>query len=340
MAKNKKMKTLWFDLRNTPHVNFLKPIIKHYCANNKIILSARDFSETVELARSQLNMDPIVMGKYGGKNKAKKLFMILLRLLIMNFKIPSFDIVLACGGVEASIISRIRRKKIITFDDNDISPNWMYSHFVDYAFFPKAISRELLLKQGFKSSCIIQYNGYKEDIYISDYEADEEFCKSLPFNEYVVVRPENLMANYMKKACRSIVPELLRLLSKKKYNVLYFPRYSSDKLYAQGFKEIYIPPSPVNGLDACYFSQAVLSGAGSFTREAACLGKPSVSFYAGDTLLAVDRQMINDGWIFHSRNPEEIIRYIENTSHRNVNIERSRAVKSKVFTKLSEIMEI
>lgn len=332
------MKKLWFDLTNTPHVNFFKPIIKKYSANSKVIISARDFSETIELARQELNKEPIIIGKHAGKSKAKKIYNMLNRLIKMIIKIPSFDIVLTCGGVEASIIAKMRRKKAIAFDDNDISPNWMYSHFIDYAFFPKAISKDLLLKQGFESSCIIQYNGYKEDIYISDYEPNEKFCKILPFKEYVVVRPENLMASYMNKNCRSIVPELLHLLAKKKYNVLYLPRYISDRKYVQEIKEVYIPPSPINGLDASFFALAVLSGAGSFAREAACLGKPAVSFYAGEMLLTVDRQMINDGWVFYSRNPEDIIRYLESASSKDVDLERSKIVQKEVFAKLDEIL--
>lgn len=332
------MKKLWFDLTNTPHVHFFKPIIKRYSADSKIIISARDFSETIELARKEINIEPIIIGKHGGKNRAKKMYYMLNRLTKMIFKIPPFDMSFSCGGVEASIIAKIRKKKAIVFDDNDISPNWMYSHFTDYAFFPKAISKDLLIKQGFKSSRIIQYNGYKEDIYISDYEPNEKFIKKLPFKEYVVVRPENLMASYMNKNCHSIVPELLCQLAKKKYNVLYLPRYNSDRRYIQEIKGVYIPPSPINGLDASYFTLAVLSGAGTFTREAACLGKPAVSFYAGDTLLAVDKKMINDGWIFHSRNPEEIIQYLESAQPRDISLERSKTIQKEVFSKLDEML--
>jgi len=335
---NSKFKKIWFDFTNTPHVHFLKPFIKRFSINGMVIISARDFAETVELARRLLNREPLIVGKYGGNSKAKKAYNILARLIEMSVKIPAFDFVLSCGGAEASLVAKIRRKIAIAFDDNDISPNWMYSRFVDYAFFPKAISIELLLKQGFKPSSIYQYNGYKEDMYIADYEPDENFCKALPFKEYVVVRPENLMANYMNRDCRSIVPELLRMLVRKGNNVLYLPRYNEDRYYAQNLKGVYIPPHPVNGLDAAYFARAVLSGAGTLTREAACLGTPAVSFYAGESLLAVDRQMIQDGWIFHSRNVVEILNYLKDAKSRNVSLECSKSVQKEVFGKLDEIL--
>lgn len=319
-------------------MNFLKPIIKYYSIYNEIILSARDFSETVKLARSELNINPIIIGKHGGMWKAKKIYNMLNRLLKVSINIPKFDIALSCGGAEASIIAKMRRKKAITFDDNDISPNWMYSRFVDYAFFPKAIPMRQLIKQGFKSSNVIQYEGYKEDIYIADYVPNDKFCKNLPFKDYILVRPENLMANYIKKDSCSIVPELLRLLAKRKYNILYLPRYDYDRIFAKGLNGVYIPPTPINGLDASFFSIAVLSGAGTLSREAACLGKPSISFFAGERLLSVDRQMIKEGIVFHSRDPDEIMKYIEETSSRDVNFDRSRAVKHEVLSKLDKIL--
>ena len=133
-------------------------------------------------------------------------------------------------------------------------------------------------------------------IYISDYQPDPHFLEDMPFDTYVLVRPENIQANYIRNGnVRSITPELLRLLSEQNYNILYLPRYEFDRSYADGLKNIHIPSAPVNGLDACYYADAVLTGAGTFAREAACLGVPAVSFYAGRELLTVDQSMIKKG---------------------------------------------
>jgi len=348
MAKNQKielffqegkaLKTIWFDLTNTPHVHFFKPFIKKYATHARVIISMRDFSETIKFAQLEFDLEPLIIGKHGGRKKIRKVYNVLSRIMQMSRRITNFDIALSCGGVEASFIAKMRRKIAITFDDNDISPNWMYSHFVDYAFFPRVIQKAILLKQGFKYSSIIQYSGYKEDIYVADYKPDENFLKNLPFKDYVLVRPENFMASYLKKDCQSIVPELLNILSGNGSNVLYLPRYEFEQKYARGISGVYIPEVPVNGLDAAFFSRAVLSGAGSLTREAACLGRPAVSFYAGDKLLAVDQQMIKDGWIFHTRNPKEIDKYLKNARPRAYSIERSQKVQREVFNKLDEIL--
>ena len=82
----------------------------------------------------------------------------------------------------------------------------------------------------------------------------------------------------------------------------------------------------------------VITGAGTLAREAACLGVPAISFYAGKKLLSVDRQMINDGWMFFSRDPEKIIDYIKTKKRRNTSLERSKLVKKEILNKLKEVI--
>jgi predicted glycosyltransferase len=332
------MKTLWFDLTNSPHVHFFRPIIKRYSKDFKIIISVRTFSETTHLAASELPVRPIVIGRHGGRRKLNKVYCLLSRLLRLSIGLPKFDVALSCGSVESSVVARLRGKKAITFDDNDISPNWMYSRFADFAFFPKAIPRDRLIRQGFDPSSIIQYDGFKEDIYISDYEPDPGFCQSLPFAEYVIVRPENLQANYVGRGKNTIVPELLRLSAQAGFNILYLPRYNKDRELARGNRRIYVPPKAISGLDAVYYSQAVVSGAGTFAREAACLGKPAVSFFAGSTLLAVDRHMIDQGWVYHSRDPRAILEYLGSAKPRSADLARCRTVKNEVLGFLDHIL--
>jgi predicted glycosyltransferase len=201
----------------------------------------------------------------------------------------------------------------ITFDDNETSPNWMYAPFTNLAFWPKVINPAVLRKQGFKKN-LYQYNGYKEDFYLANYEPNPSFLEQLPFEHYVVVRPENIKASYVEGR-QSIVPELLKALDEQGYNILFLPRYDFDHEYAKGIKNIYIPKEAVNGLDACYYADAILTGAGTMAREAACLGVPSVSFFAGAHLLSVDQSMVNAGKMFYSRDVQQIMQFLNSSRH-------------------------
>ena len=333
-------KTIWFDITNTPHINFFKPIIMRLREDYKLIYSLKDFAETVPLFEKDIQEKYVLIGTHKGKKKFSKVLGMLSRISKLNSSISHFDIKISIGGDSSNYLAKIRRKKSITFDDNETSFNRRYSLFTDMAFWPKAIPQAELARQGFKRNKLYQYDGFKEDIYVADYHPDDNFSNSLPFEHYVVVRPENLQANYIDNdSAKPITPKLLQALSKAGYNILYLPRYAVDKAYAEGVKNIYIPDKPINGLNACYYSEGVLTGAGTFAREAACLGVPSFSFFAGKSLLAVDKAMIRDGKMFFSRDVSELMARLKTSNRTDVDLNRSKVVQEEVITKLKEVIE-
>lgn len=302
-------KKIWFDITNVPHVNFFLPIIRKYEEEFDIIFSLRDFAETKSLFEKRIDKPYIEVGQHQGGNKLRKIIGVVERIFLLNKQIPNFDIKISVGGDASCIIAKIRRKLSVTFDDNEKAPNWRYAPFSDLAFWPKVVPQQKLRKQFFKKN-LYQYNGYKEDFYLADYQPNPAFLEQLPFEHYVVVRPENIRANYVEGR-QSIVSELLKQLDAAGYNILFLPRYESDRDYAQGIKNIYMPKEAVNGLDACYHADAILTGAGTMAREAACLGVPSVSFFAGAHLLSVDQSLVDAGKMFFSRDVAQIMQYLE-----------------------------
>ena len=308
-----KKKTIWFDITNVPHVNFLMPVIRKYQDEFDLVFTIRDFAETKGLFEKRVGKPYLLIGEHQGGNKIKKIMGMLNRIWSLYRQVPHFDIKISLCGDTSSIVARARRKMAVTFDDNETSPNWMYAPFTNLAFWPKVINPTVLRKQGFKKN-LYQYNGYKEDFYLANYEPNPAFLEQLPFEHYIVVRPENIKASYVEGR-QSIVPELLKELDAAGYNILFLPRYESDKDYAAGIKNIYVPKEAVNGLDACYYADAILTGAGTMAREAACLGVPSVSFFAGAHLLAVDQSMVEAGKMFYSRDVQQIMQFLNNSRH-------------------------
>jgi uncharacterized protein len=335
------MKKVWFDITNTPQVHFLVAIYKALKDQGGFdyVFSARDFSETITLLKRKIDIPFQVIGRHSGKSKARKAAGLLYRFKEIAVAAPNYNISISCGSEAAVWLSFLRRRVSIAFGDNDQARQWTYAHFVDFAFFPDAIPAQILNRQGLNESRLYRYAGYKEDIYLADYQPDESFLGSLPFDHYVLVRPENIMANYIgNNSVQTITPELLKALNAKGLNVLYLPRYEFDKAYANGLTNIHVPDSPVNGLDACFFADAVLTGAGTLAREAACLGVPSFSFYAGRSLLAVDRKMIADRWMRFSRDPLELVQEVMRATKKETDLARSKAVKEDVMAKLKEVI--
>ncbi len=332
---------LWFDITNTPQVHFLLSILKGLddVGDHKMKITTRDFSETVKFLAKETELPFEVVGGHHGKKRINKAKGLIGRFRELNRKVSDFDVSLSCGSEGAIWNSWLRRKKSIAYGDNDLARQWTYGYFVDFAMFPEAIPTKVLSRQGLNKRKLYQYHGYKEHVYLADYKPDDTFVRTLPFDEYVVVRPENIQANYVSgESTGSITPELLKLLSAKGINILYLPRYEFDRNYANGISNIYIPSEPINGLDACYYSTGVFTGAGTFAREAACLGVPSFSFFAGEQLLAVDKDLISRDKMFFSRVPSELIDRFIKTDKKPADLEKAVEVKKEVISKTIEFL--
>jgi hypothetical protein len=331
---------IWFDITNTPQVHFLLGIrnILQQLGYNDFIFTVREFSETSKLLSQQVDVSFQTIGGHYGKNMLKKSFGLISRFLQVHQLPFGYDLSVSCGSESAIWSAWIKQRKSIAFGDNDTAQQWTYSLFVDFAFFPNAIPKKKLERQGLKGKLYL-YNGYKEDIYLSFYKPDPNFLLHLPFTNYIVVRPENIQARYTgKRKIKSIVPNLLKKLCDTGYNVLYLPRYDIDYQYCDGLHGVFIPKQPMNGLDICYHADAVLTGAGTLAREAACLGVPAFSFYAGKELLAVDQKMIKEGCMTFSRDPDKLIQALKRSKRRETNLARSKAVQQEVMEKLKEVL--
>lgn len=327
---------IWIDFDNTPHVNVLLPLINKLESKHEFLLTARNVFETVPLLRKK-GINPRVYGTHKGKNRIKKVYGLVARIMQLFFNLPKFDIGFSLGGNTTSTISKLRGKPSIVFSDNDISfkaPAYKFgSHFIFPSYFDHS---KISKKYNVKASHIYTFNGFKENIYIADYEPDPSFLNSLPFTKFITIRPENLKASYVPIDSKTIVKDLFEVF--KDFNILFLPRYKEERDYAKGFDNIYIPDEPLNGLDVCYYTDAMLTGAGTFAREAALLGTPAVSFFPGKTFLTVDLIMQEKGWEFKSRNPIEILDYVKTAKKRPNQIEYSKKILNEVVQIIDNIL--
>lgn len=321
---------IWIDITNTPHVNVLMPIIRHLQEKGQtLIFTARDFSETVPLLKRN-GIEPIVYGTYKGKSRIKKVFGLFGRMWTLLFKLPKFDLAFSLGGNYTSAVAFLRGKKSIVFSDNDISFKFFSFAMGSFFIFPYYFKYGRVRKKyRLKDSQIKTFNGFKEDIYIADFVPDPDFLELLPFRSFITIRPENLKASYVPKDSQTIVPELFEAF--KEENILFLPRYEEEKRYAAGYPNVWYPDHPLPGLDVCYYSKAMLTGAGTFAREAALLGVPAVSFFPSPVFLSVDEAMQELGIEFKSRDPEAIKGYVQTAQRTSASTERSKKVQREVF---------
>lgn len=329
---------IWIDIVTPSQVQLFKVLIPELRKRISCITSTR-FAETTQLLHN-FGIKSDIIGSHPTRKDLYKYIKVMERLMVLTLMIKHFDVSLSFQNFYVPIVTKIRNKKNVTLFDNDL-PSFdvkVMLKFSDYLICPKAISAHKLSSQTAKRK-IYQFDGYKEDIYLADYVPDPAFMDQIPFSNYVVVRPEPLFAIYVKEK-KTIVPELLSCLIREgSFNVIYLPRSSRDLKYAKN-TNVHVPKKPLNGLDLSWYSQAVLTGSGTFAREAACMEVPAVSFFPGK-LLSVDRQLVKESKIFHSRNIDKIMAYVhKHKNNRNLDhMARSKKVKREVVNMINEILD-
>lgn len=337
------MVKIWIDMANIPHVHFFHPIIKNL-TEYEYELTYRARGETYELAKL-LNLPGKNIGK-DSRNTVKKILNVQIRTMRLFFEVGKFDWILSLENSNSVLNGVLKRKRSILFLDNDIKYREIKSVFQKYENRIKSMAEKIIVpgssmrefSKYIDGSKLIEYDGFKEDIYLSEFVPDAKFPEKVPFEDFVVIRPETLGSLYVRKN-KSLVPDLIKVLKKENYKIVYLPREAED--YEMGRAGgVFMPDKVLNGLDLCHYSRAVLTGSGTMAREGALMGKCSVSFYPGGDLLSVDRDLIDRGLMFHSLDPAEIVDHISKTGNSGMaeSRERSQKVKRELFGVIRSII--
>jgi len=334
---------IWVDISNTPQVHVVGAIVREL-RGYSVYVTGFNRGETAQLIK-MYGLDGEVFGsdKY---NPLAKSFSFAWRTAKLLYKAPKAKLLLSFENAMPIPAGRLRGMKIVLMLDNDLKFIGKKPLFQRIESRIKKLADVVLVpevaEQTFRSyfgDKVITYPGYKEHIYIADFTPNPSFIErsGIPFDEYVVLRPESLTSLYVLHG-KSLVPELLRLFEREGINIVYLPRNMEERALANGFGNVYIPPKALDGLNLIYHSKATLTGSGTMAREAAVMGVPAVSFFPGQRLLAVDRDLVERGRMLHSREPEEIVEYVVKSwdKKRDGEFERAKQVKRQVINQITK----
>ncbi|QLD88780.1 DUF354 domain-containing protein [Natronomonas salina] len=336
--------TAWLDLVSPSHPFFFSALLDELPGLD-VKTTVRKKTETVDLAETE-GFDFEIVGRDFNNTLLRKVG-IPLRTAQLSVQAPAADISLSSRNAMCILASKVRGIPSIHFTDNDITAHVdgltveeLYNRFEAQAthnVVPAAFQTEELTKWGADPSQIHTYQGYKEDVYVANFEPDPDFTSKLPFEDFVVIRPEALDAAYVD-AESSLVPRLLEGFVAEGMNVVYLPRGRGDIEYADGYSrtQVFTPNQALDGLQLAWHSRGILTGSGTMAREAACMEKPAVSFFPS-SLLSVDQEMVENDMIFHSRDPQAIVEFIMSTSEEERTPDTSRS--NEVFDDVVQIVD-
>jgi predicted glycosyltransferase len=331
---------LWIDLANSPHVPFFKALTKRFVAQgHEIETTAREFAETVPLAHAA-GFAPVVVGVHGGRDVSKKAGTIASRAWALAgwARKRKFDLALSHNSYSQILAARILGLKAVTMMDYEHQPaNHLAFRFASRIIVPASFPAPRLRHYGARVSKVRRYHGTKEDVYLADFEPDPTFGAQLcelgvnADNVLVLVRPPAHDALYHRFQNTLFDEALTMLQQRENVQVILLPRNAAQRAAYSGRERVIVPAAPLDGANLIAASDLVISAGGTINREAAALGVPAASIYAGQWA-AVDEELVKEG---------RLQRIEDVTDLRNLNIKKkSGAMPRRSVEVIDEVVRL
>ena len=308
---------IWIDLGNSPHVPFFKALAQEFDARgHEVVWTARDYAQTVELARNA-GLDAKVFGTHGGKNVAAKAGKFAKRVmdLIRWARGREIDLAVSHNSQEPLVAARVLGIRSVNLMDYEHHPgNHLSFRTAKRVLVPESFPQSALERFGAARKAR-RFAGIKEDVYLSDHQADREFEAELESlgvtsqDVLVVVRPHAPEALYHRGVENRLLDELLdRFAANENVRIVLLPRksYQGDELRKRHPQpNIIIPDRALDGANLIASADLVISGGGTMNREAAALGVPAYTIFAGEPA-AIDQYLIDSGRLVAIKTSEDV----------------------------------
>lgn len=294
----------WVDMENSPHVLFFGPIIDELVRRgHEVVITARDSGHVRRLldraSRSFVTVGPSAVAGPLGRYVSVIARAFALRQVARG---ENFDLAINHGSRSHIGAAALSRVACVTSYDYEHSSKLFVHSLIQRVYVP-----DILLSADSSidtlSGRIIGYPGLKEHVYLSRFTPDSSVLTKLDINSnciLIVLRPPATTAHYHTPRSSQLVDSVLLRLSAlppNEYHCVILPRDDAQAaIYRRtwhGCGPLMVPPLPIDALSLMAFSDAVISGGGTMVREAAVMGVPAFSLFAGPTG-AVDRYLADN----------------------------------------------
>lgn len=296
---------IWIDLANSPHVPFFRSLATEFIKrNHEVVVTARAFAETVALAEAAGFEAQVIGGHGGGKLFGKAGNLVQRGLALARWgRGRDLDLAVSHNSYSHVLAARALSLKTVTLMDYEHQPaNHLAFRLASRVIVPRSFPESALKRFGVAPEKVRRYSGIKEDVYLADFEVDPDFKKQLgelgisPDEILVTVRPPASEALYHRFENQLFDQLLDRLLANPAAKVVLLPRNAAQREAYSSLTtaNLILPPGPLDGANLIAHSDLVISAGGTMNREAAALGIPAASIYAGEWA-ALDQELVDEG---------------------------------------------
>ncbi len=292
---------VWIDLTNSPHVLFFRPVIRRLDeAGVETVVTARDFAQTLGLLE-RYGIPHTVIGKHGGASVGGKALGLVRRSgsLIAFGRGKGITQAVSHGSNDLAIAARTLRIHSTVIHDYEGAAGMHRINFrlASKVMTPDVIPYAAISGYGLSEARFRPYHGLKEQVALADFVPDDSVYEELGLDRdrpIVVLRPPATMSLYHRGIENTVFDEVVARLLDSDIQVVLLPRTPEQAQSFAGAAGVIIPEKPVDGPSLVWAADAVISAGGTMNREAAVLGVPTWTTFAGE-LGAVDRELVEQG---------------------------------------------
>jgi hypothetical protein len=306
---------VWIDMTAPAHVLVFRPLMRILRERGaEVEVTARSYAQTLELLELH-GIDAEVFGRHGGRSRLAKARAMVRRLGALRrwAKGRGFDVALAHGSHELTMTAK--RLGIPSSTTFDYEFAWLQHQLgcrtATRVVVPDAIPPERLERYGVKPPKLRQYEGLKEEYYLSDFEPDRSVADALsldPDRTLVIVRTPPDVSLYHRRS-NPLFPQVLEHLGRQEnLQAVVLPRTKEQGGYVRslGLPSLVVPERAVDAQSLIGLADLVVSAGGTMNREAAALGVPVYTTFGG-RLGGVDEELIRQGRLVPITDPRALV---------------------------------
>ena len=273
---------IWIDVDNPPQVQYLVPFARAFEARGaRVLLTARDYGETVELLRAR-GVEAHVVGHRFGRGTLRKGVGSITRASALAAHIARCgraDALLCASRSSALAAASLGIPSFVIADYEHASVG-VYRLTRSTFLHPESVDTTTWTDRGLRPWQLQPFRGIKEDVSFAGIDLDGAPPLPLPGDELrVLVRPPAEDSHYFADESRRLALELLDLLAAQPgVRMVFAPRYARQRADVEERRwavEPIVLDRPVPFVSLLKSVDLVVCSGGTMLREAAYLGVPA-----------------------------------------------------------------
>jgi uncharacterized protein len=305
---------VWIDITNSPHVLFFEPIIADlHEGGHEVLVTARDYAQTMPLLE-QRHIEHALIGRHrGGATGAKALGLLSRSSQLIGFGMGKhFDVAFSHNSNDLSVAAwTLGLPHLIVHDYEHANLSYaINARLATRILVPEAIPTAAIVAHGTKAERVGHFPGLKEHVYLQPDSPAQDLRESLGAGEgnvLVVVRPPATMSAYHQFENELFDSVLAHIGADERVVCVVLPRTPEQAadLAPKLPSNAAIPDHVLDAGSLIKSADLIVSAGGTMNREAAVLGTPAYTIFAGEQG-AVDDDLIARGLLKRAEKPEDI----------------------------------